>query len=64
MQQRVRKSHRGKILRPPDNSPFRRHLTRDFLLCSQVIIQQMTEKVNRKYQILEDVRKISDWESI
>ena len=28
MQQRVRKPHRGKFLRPPGNSPSRWHLTR------------------------------------
>ena len=33
MQQRVRKPHRGMILRPPGNSPSRWHLTRGFLLC-------------------------------
>ena len=33
MQQRVRKLHRGSLLRPPGNAPSRWHLTRGFLLC-------------------------------
>ena len=33
MQQRVRKPHRGLLLRPPGNALSRRHLTRCFLLC-------------------------------
>ena len=51
MQQRVRKPHRGFLLRPPGNSPSRWHLTRGFTLFG-VIIHEMDGIVNRKWKKL------------
>lgn len=44
MVQRVRVFNRGLRLRPPDNSPFWRHLTKKTLLCCSPLYTGSTEK--------------------
>ena len=58
MAQRVRISHRGQVLRLPDNSPLRQHFTRDSYSVAHIIHHKYpnvnTFLGNKPYFIVRD----------